>query len=191
MAPCLCVIVLEEYTPCILANFFGLYIVIMSRPAVWIFTAMKRAALLACIHTYIQTCIHMYIWSFIYLFIYLLMYLFIYLFIHSFIHSFIHFILQAVWSKTRLQYNTWMDATPLLIFLVPCNVSQNCQVMFSITKLCLSILGHIPEANLAKELQLSLDVCNELWLKTIMNVIYFHHKTLIWFKELNDIQTME
>jgi hypothetical protein len=55
----------------------------------------------------------------------------------------------------------------------------------------LSILGHIPEANQAKELQLSLDVYNELGLKTVMNVIYFHDKTPIWFQELNDIQTVE
>jgi hypothetical protein len=55
----------------------------------------------------------------------------------------------------------------------------------------LSILGHIPEASLAKELQLSLDECNELGLKTLMNVIYFHHKMPVWFQELNNIQTME
>jgi len=35
--------------------------------------------------------------------------------------------------------------------------------------LCLNILGHVPEANLAKELYLSLDVYNELGLKTVMN----------------------
>jgi hypothetical protein len=53
------------------------------------------------------------------------------------------------------------------------------------------MLGRIPEANLAKELQLSLDVCNELGLKTVMIVLYFHHKRPICFQERNNVQTME
>jgi len=43
----------------------------------------------------------------------------------------------------------------------------------------LAVFEHIrsyPRSQPSKELQLSLDVCNELGLKTLMNVIYFHHK---------------